>query len=136
VYVIHSADLRDLGNPDFVANHCFRLVGRDTVGGETLVRINFEPATRIGSADMAGAAYLDSLTFELRYTETSLTRTERSALNHLRTVNFRTRFRSIARSVSLQDSLTVITTYRFGRGPTIETQRTVEIRFRRQPPPP
>jgi len=136
VYVIHSADLRDLGNPDFVANHCFRLVGRDTIGGETLVRINFEPATRIGSADMAGAAYLDSLTFELRYTETSLTRTERSALNHLRTVNFRTRFRSIARSVSLQDSLTVITTYRFGRGPTIETQRTVEIRFRRQPPSP
>jgi hypothetical protein len=136
VFVIHSADLRDLGNPDFVANHCFSLAGRDTVGGETLVRINFEPATRIGLADMAGAAYLDSLTFELRYTETSLTRPERSALDHLRTVNFRTRFRTIARGVSLQDSLTVTTTYRFGRESSVETQRTVEVRFRRQPPPP
>ena len=136
VYVIHSADLHDLGNPDFVASHCFRLAGRDTIGGERLVRINFEPATRIGSADMAGAAYLDSLTFELRYTETSLTRPERSALNNLRTVNFRTRFRSVAHNVSLQDVLTVITTYRFGQRPKIETQRTVEVRFSRQPPPP
>src|SRR5204862_2263394 len=71
--VIHSADLQDLGNPDFIANHCFRLVGRDTIGGETLVRIDFDPATRIGSADMAGAPYLDSLTHELRYTQNSPT---------------------------------------------------------------
>jgi len=134
--VIHSADLQDLGNPTFIANHCFRLAGRDTIGGETLVRINFEPATRIGSADMAGAAYLDSITYELRYTETSLTRPERSALTNVRSMNFRTRFRNIARGVPLQDSLTVITIYRFGRQTKIDTQRTVEVRFSRQPPPP
>jgi hypothetical protein len=64
--VIRSAELRDLGNADFIANHCFRLAGRDTIGGETLVRIDFEPAIRIGSADMAGAAFLDSTTYELR----------------------------------------------------------------------
>ena len=50
VLVIRSADLEDLGNATFIANHCFRLAGRDTIGGETLVRIDFEPATRIGSA--------------------------------------------------------------------------------------
>src|SRR3989442_5187260 len=54
--VIHSADQQDLGNSDFIANHCFRLAGRDTIGGETFVRINFEPATRIGSGDIAGVA--------------------------------------------------------------------------------
>ena len=134
--VIHSADLQDLGNPNFIANHCFRLAGRDTIGGETLVRINFEPATRIGSADMAGAAYLDSITYELRYTETSLTRPEQSALANVRAMRFRTRFRNIARGVPLQDSLTAITTYRYGRQTKIDTQRTVEVRFRRQPPPP
>jgi len=134
--VIHSADLQDLGNPNFIANHCFRLAGRDTIGGETLVRINFEPATRIGSADMAGVAYLDSITYELRYTETSITRPERSALTNVRSMNFRTRFRNIARGVPLQDSLTVITIYRFGRQTKIDTQRTVEVRFSRQPPPP
>jgi len=134
--VIHSADLQDLGNADFIANHCFRLVGRDTIGGETLVRIDFEPAVRIRSADMAGAAYLDSITYELRYTETSLTQPERSALVSVRSMNFRTRFRNIARGVPLQDSLTVVTTYRYGRLRKIDTQRTVEVRFSRQPPPP
>ena len=134
--VIHSADLQDLGKRDFIANHCFRLVGRDTVDGEAFVRIDFEPATRIRSADMAGAAYLDPNTYELRYTTTWLTRPERSSLINVRSMNFRTRFRNIARGVPLQDSLTVITTYRYGRQTKIDTQRTVDVRFSRQPPPP
>ncbi len=124
-----------MGNAAFVASHCFRLAGRDTIGGETLVRIDFEPAARIRAADMAGAAYLDSTSYALRYTETTLTKPEHSALSNVRSVTFRTRFHDIARSVSLQDSLTAITTYRFG-GPRIETQRTIEVRFRREAPPP
>ncbi|OLC09258.1 MAG: hypothetical protein AUH41_05770 [Gemmatimonadetes bacterium 13_1_40CM_66_11] len=135
VLVIRSAELEDLGNSEFVANHCFHLAGRDTIGGETLVRLDFEPATRIGSADMAGAAYLDSSTYELRYTTTSLTRPERSALLNVRAVSFRTRFRTIARNVSLQDSLSASTMYRFGQAPRIQTQRTVEVRFLRRAPP-
>lgn len=134
--VIHSADLQDLGNASFVANHCFRLAGRDTIGGDTLVRIDFEPATRIRSADMAGAAYLDPNTYELRYTTTWLTRPERSSLITVRSMDFWTRFRNIARGVPLQDSASVITTYRFGRQAKIDTQRTTEVRFSRQPPPP
>ena len=134
--VIHSADLDDLGNPAFIANHCFHLAGRDTIGGETFVRLDFEPAIRIGSADMAGAVYLDSFTYELRYTKTSLTRPDRSALREVSSVSFRTRFRNIAPHVPLQDSLSVTTTYLFGQGPKVETQRTTEVRFRRRPPPP
>ena len=134
--VIHSAELQDLGNADFVASHCFLLAGRDTIGGDTLVRIDFEPAIRLGSADMAGAAYLDPMTYELRYTETLLTRPERSRLADVRAMRFRTRFRNIARGVPLQDSLIVITTYPHSRQTKIETQRTVEVRFSRQPPPP
>jgi hypothetical protein len=134
--VIHSADLQDLGNASFIANHCFRLTGRDTIGREPLVRIDFEPATRIHSADMAGAAYLDPNTYELRYTTTWLTRPERSSLINVRSMNFWTRFRDIARGVPLQDSASVITTYRFGPQAKIDTQRTVDVRFSRQPPPP
>jgi hypothetical protein len=138
VMVIRSAELDDLGNPDFIASHCFHLTGRDTIGGggETLVRIDFEPAVRIQSADMAGAAYLDSSTYELRYTTTRITKPERSALMDVRTVTFRTRFRNITRGVPLQDWLTAVTTYQFGRRTNIQTQRTAEVRFRRQPPLP
>ncbi len=135
VLVIRSAELDDLGNGEFIASHCFHLAGRDTIGGETLVRINFEPATRIGSADMAGSAYLDTSSYALRYTTTWITRPERSALINVRAVTFRTRFHNIARGVPIQDSLTAVTRYRFGRDSNLQTQRTVEVRFRRQTPP-
>lgn len=134
VLVIASAELDDLGNPDFIASHCFHLAGRDTIGGATLIRLDFEPATHVGSADMAGAAYLDTATYALRYTTTRLTKPDRSELTGVRAVTFRTHFREIARGVPLQDSLVAVTTYRFGKPANIQTQRTVEVRFRRQPP--
>ena len=136
VLVIRSADLEDLGNEDFIANHCFRLAGRDTIGGETLVRIDFEPAVRIGAADMAGTVFLDPTTYELRYTLTTLTQPHLSPLTDVKSMTFRTRFKNIAPGVPLQDSLTAVTTSRFGRRTKIDTQRTVDVRFRRQPPPP
>ena len=131
VLVIHSADLQDLGNSTFITNHCFWLAGRDTIAGDSLIRIDFDPGPRISSADMRGAAYLDPVTYELRYTTTSLTRPERSALTDVSAMTFRTRFRNIAPGVPLQDSLAVVTTYRYGRRAKIDTQRTVDVRFRR-----
>jgi len=137
VLVIHSADLQVLGDANFISNHCFRLAGSDTIGGDALVRIDFEPAKRIGTADMAGSAYLDPVTYELRYTATSLTRPERSELTDVRSMTFLTRFRNIAPGVPLQDSLMAVTTYRYGgKRAKINTQRTLDIRFKRQPPQP
>ena len=133
--VIHSADLQDLGNERFIKHHCFRLAGLDTLNGDSLVRIDFEPATRLSSADIAGSAYLDPITYELRYTATSLTRPEDSELTEVRSMRFVTRFQNIAPGVPLQDSLFVVTTYRQGPRAKITTQRTRDIRFKRQPPP-
>ena len=132
--VISSAELQDLGNVNFIKHHCFRLAGADTLGGDSLVRIDFEPATRIGTADMAGSAYLDPVTYELRYTLTSITHPERSALSDVRSMTFLTRFRNIAPGVPLQDSLAVVTTYRWGRRAVIGIQRTFDVRFKRRPP--
>src|SRR5207249_10000272 len=39
--VVTLASLHELGDRTFHQNHCFRLVGRDTIEGETLVRIDF-----------------------------------------------------------------------------------------------
>lgn len=134
-HVIHDTDLEDLGNETFIANHCFRLAGTDTLGGEALLRIDFEPATRIATADMAGSAFLDPETFQIRYTTTWITRPERSELYDLRSVIFFTRFGSIAPGVPLQDSLSVVTAYRYSRSVKIQTQRTFDIRFTSRQPP-
>jgi len=134
--VIHTLGLEYFDNGSFIANHCFRLAGRDTIGGETLARIDFEPSRRVWSADLTGAAFLDTLTYELRYTESSLTHPERTDLDGVRTTTVRTQFKNIAPSVPLQDSLTAVTTYRYGKRTKIDTQRTVDVRFRRRPPIP
>lgn len=134
--VIRSAELSDLGNADFIEHHCFQLAGIDTLGGDALVRIDFEPATHIRTADMAGSAYLDPITYELRYTRTALTRPERSALRGVRSMTFLTRFRNIAPGVVLQDSLASVTTYWYGwQRAAIGTQRTFDVRFTRKAPP-
>ena len=134
--VIHSADLQDLGNERFIQYHCFRLAGVDTIGGDSLLRIDFEPAVRLGTADIAGSAYLHPSTYELRYTTTSLTRPERSELTEVQSMTFWTRFHNIAPGVPLQDSLFVMTTYRYGPRAKLTTQRTRDVRFQRQPPSP
>ena len=133
--LVHTTVLQEFANKTFIETHCFHLAGRDTIAGETLVRVDFEPAERLGSADIAGAAYLDSITYELRFTETSLTHAERSPLTEVNTITARTRFHSIAPGIPLQDSLIAITTYRFGRFTRrIETQRLIDMHFRRRSP--
>lgn len=133
--VIHTAELQDFNNPSFIDNHCFRLTGLDTIGGQRFVRIAFEPATHIWSPDFTGAAYLDSASYELRYTETSLTHPERSALDGVRAESIRTHFTNIAPGVPLQDSLTATETYRSRGGAKLQTQRTLHVRFTRRSPP-
>jgi len=133
--VVTLASLHELGDSAFHTNHCFRLAGRDTIEGETLVRIDFEPADQLGSADIAGSAYLDSVTYGLKFTETRLTRPERSALREVRSVVARTRFRDIAPGIALQDYVRAVWQYRSSAPPTrVETQRLLSVQFRRALP--
>jgi len=129
--VVTLASLHELGDSVFHRTHCFQLAGRDTIEGETLVRIDFAPAARLGTSDIAGSAYFDSLTYRLRFTVTALTRPERADIRGLRTLVARTRFRDIVPGVALQDYVRAVWT--FGFGPVrnqVETQRTTDVRFR------
>jgi hypothetical protein len=135
VWIVRTPSLEEFGNAAFVKHHCFFLAGRDTIEGETLVRIDFEPASRLAWTDMAGSAYLDSITYELRFTESSLTHPERSQLTEVATMVTRTRFRQIGSGIPVQDYLRAVTTFRFGGlRRRIETQRTIDVRFKRAPP--
>ena len=133
--VVTLASLHELGDNAFHRTHCFRLAGRDTIEGETLVRIDFEPDDQLGSSDIAGSAYLDSVTYGLRFTETRLIHPERSELRDVRSVVARTRFRDIAPGIALQDYVRAVWLYRFSSHRTrVETQRLLGVRFRRPPP--
>lgn len=132
--VVTVASLYELADSSFHQNHCFRLVGRDTIEGETLIRIDFEPVERLEVSDIAGSAYLDSITYGLRYTETRLTRPQRSGLA-IRALVARTRFRDIAPGVPHQDYVRAVSTLRDNRNASrVETQRLLNVQFRRPLP--
>ncbi len=130
--VVSLPSLHEFGDSAFLHNHCFRLAGRDTIGGEMLVRIDFEPAQRLRSSDVAGSAYLDSITYELRFTETSLTKPQRAQIQGIRSLVARIEFTSLVRGIALQDFVRAVTTYRSGLVTSrVETQRLLGVHFKR-----
>ena len=134
--IVSLPSLHELGDSAFLSNHCFRLAGRDTLEGETLVRIDFEPHERLRYSDVAGSAFLDSATYQLRFTETELTRPERAQIQGLRDLRARIRFREIATGIVLPEHVRAITRYRVGGlRSRVETQRLLGVHFRRALPP-
>ena len=127
--VVLLPGLEEFGDSAFVRNHCFRLAGRDTAEGEVFVRIDFEPAARLRSADVAGAAYLDPGSYQLRYTRVRLTRPERSLPEVLGLVAT-TRFREIAPGIVLHDRVRAVATLP-RQVERIEEQRLLGVRFQR-----
>ncbi len=107
--VVLLPGLEELADSAFVDNHCFRLAGRDTSEGAALVRVDFEPALRLRSSDVGGAAYLDPASYQLRYMRVHLTRPGRTLPGVLRMVATM-RFREIAPGIVLHDSVHVVRT--------------------------
>ena len=133
--IVSLPSLREFGDSVFLRYHCFRLAGLDTIGGETLVRIDFEPADNLSHPDVAGSAYLDSLTYQLRYTDTELTRPRRARINSIRGLTARIRFRDVVPGIVLQEHVQAITTFRFGNfASRVETQWFLGVEFKRAPP--
>jgi hypothetical protein len=133
--IVSLPSLREFGDSVFLRYHCFRLAGRDTIEGETLVRIDFEPADHLSHPDVAGSAYLDSLTYQLRYTDSELTRPGRARIRSIRGLTARIRFRDVVPGIVLQEYVEAITTFRSGEFTSrVETQRFVGVQFKRPPP--
>jgi hypothetical protein len=130
--VVSLPSLHEFGDSAFLHNHCFRLAGRDTIEGETLVRIDFEPVERMRWSDVAGSAYLDSASYHLRYTETFLTNPQRAQIQGMRALVARIRFTDIVPGIVLHEHVRAVTTYRSGPLATrVETQRLLGVHFKR-----
>ena len=127
--IVRLPALDQFADSAFVHNHCFRLAGRDTLLGETFIRLDFEPAARLRSPDVAGAAYLDLSSYQLRYTRVSLTRPER-ALRGVLGLVATTRFREIVPGIVLHDYVRAVTTLP-NQVERIEEQRLLAITFAR-----
>jgi hypothetical protein len=127
--VVRLPGLEQFADSAFVHNHCFRLAGRDTIDGEMFVRVDFEPAARLRTSDVSGAAYLDLSSYQLRYTQVHLTRPER-ALRGVLGLVVTTRFREIVPGIVLHDRVRAVTTLP-KQIERIEEQRLLAVTFTR-----
>jgi len=97
--------LPDLADSTFGANHCFRLVGLDTLDGEMYVRVDFRPDERLVEPDADGSAYLDPITYLIQHLTIRLTHADRAVVD-LVNLTARVRFREIAPSIVIADLIT------------------------------
>jgi len=71
----------DLADSVFHEAHCFSFAGVDNIDGESQWRVDFLAAERLKAPDVAGSAWLDSSTYELRQLTFRLTRPERAVVS-------------------------------------------------------
>jgi CarboxypepD_reg-like domain len=126
--VVLLPGLAQFADSAFIATHCFLLAGRDTIAGETLVRVDFDPAASLRSADLSGAAYLDSLTYQIRFTRIALTRPARALAGVVAFVAT-TRFSEIAPGIMLHHNVHAVTTLQPSARSSLPTQRIEEQRL-------
>ena len=123
--------LMDLADSAFVAHHCFRLAGLDTAGGETFIRLDFQPPRSFTATDVEGSVYLDSVTYVVRHSVVRLTQ-PRQRLVNVEAMVARTQFRMLNPWLVVNDRLSAITRLRAPRGAErIEEHRLLDVRFSR-----
>lgn len=108
--VVRLPGLRDFADSAFQYTHCFLLAGRDTLYDEPLIRLDFTPAVSLGSTDVDGSTYLDSATYQIRYTIVRLTKPDR-AIRGAESLVATTRYRLENPGVVVRDWTDAITTY-------------------------
>ena len=131
---IRLPTLVDFADSAFVSAHCFWLAGPDSLGADTLIRLDFAPAASLRTTDVAGAAYLDPGTYQMRYTVVQLTRPAR-AIRGVTSLVATSHFREVAPGIPLQDHVRAVTTLAPGAAyapvQRVEEQWLVWVNFRR-----
>ena len=90
----------DLADSVFHTAHCFALAGVDTIAGERQWRVDFLAAERLRAPDVAGSAWLNADTYELRQLVFRLTKPERASVS-LRTLDVTVAFGQLFPAVTV-----------------------------------
>jgi carboxypeptidase family protein len=90
----------DLADSVFHQAHCFSFGGIDNIEGESQWRVDFLAADRLHAPDVAGSAWLDSTTYELRQLVFRLTRPEKAATS-LKTLEVTVAFGALLPAVTV-----------------------------------
>ncbi|HVO34293.1 MAG TPA: carboxypeptidase-like regulatory domain-containing protein [Gemmatimonadales bacterium] len=127
---VNLPTLPDFADSTFLANHCFRVGGIESVDGARHVRLDFRAAEAIRDPDANGSAYLDPDTYLIRFVRVQLTRPE-LAMAGLEGLEATVTFREIVPSLVLPDHISSVQSVVDGlrHVETVEEQQTVDFHF-------
>ena len=100
---VNLPTLPDFADSVFDRTHCFRLIGLDTLEGNTYVRIDFRPDERLIEPDADGSAYLDPSSYLVRGARIRLTHPERVGLASF---TAQVGYREVAPAIAIVESIT------------------------------
>jgi hypothetical protein len=137
-YVMNLPGLVDVVDSAFLANHCFRYAGTDTLSGTTVLRVDFYAAKRLRDPDVDGSVYLDTASFQIRAARVALTRPS-LLLRGVQGISATTSFEEVVPSIPMPSYVTGTRIFRSRSGPrapvaAVETHRLLEVQFVRDLP--
>jgi hypothetical protein len=125
--------LEDLGDPEFLRNHCFRYLGTRSDREGTTHRIDFKPVQSLRTPDIEGSVFLDTQSYVIRRAIFRLT--EGRQLNPpVQELEVTTNFKEVFPGVTIierVESVQRITPVSYSTATVrlTERQRLVDIRF-------
>lgn len=139
-WVVHLPTLLDVADSAFLHTHCFDYVGLDTLYGQTMARVNVTAGRALSEPDVEGAIYLDSASYQIRWTAFELTRPERveSRVRGVRRLRVQTQFQEVLPSLPIISGIRAVTTTQRTRRARpvegVETQFLVRFEWTGLPP--
>lgn len=131
---ITMPELADFADERFLENHCFDFGGVDVVDGDTLLRVDFNPAPVVHTPDVGGTIYLDPKTYQLRLTLISLVNLTKQLRQQISGQSIRATFKEAIAGVPVIDVVSsVVFPHEDPKGPALEPatedQRALAVRF-------
>jgi len=125
--------LADLGDPAFLRSHCYAYGGMQTVGDNSMVRVDFTPTPTLKAPDVEGSVFLDAASFVIKRAIFRLTRPDKlkpPVLNLEVTTTFREIFPGVAVVDEVRSVQTVRTLgYSTGTRDVAERQHLLGFKF-------
>ncbi|MEP6621060.1 MAG: carboxypeptidase-like regulatory domain-containing protein [bacterium] len=134
---MHVPQLADFADDGFIASHCFRYAGVETLEGHEVARVDFAPTDAFEKTDVKGSLYLDATSYEMRKSTLMIERPSPTDPNVLvLDVRVDTWFHDASGGISTIDRIAQMITVRNTRtrglvsnNATSEEQTTLAVRY-------
>lgn len=130
--VVTLPGVTDLADTAFTNHHCLRYAGQERFGGDSVIRVDFEPVPWVArEVDLVGSSCLRAdgePRYQLAGLVTRLNRIPRG-MSRLADYTVRARFRELVGGVPVLAEWELTNTFRGNAPPWVQTGRSIDVQW-------